>query len=137
PGIEDAIRSDLKTVKKLGWVASLGSAMDSGEVIGELAARTLEECDYTREADNQRLFAQLWAGEPDVRVPDVVAERSTRRVLTTELCAGEDLDAFAARARQEVKDRAGATLFRAAFHTVFHRAIFNGDPHPGNYLFED
>jgi predicted unusual protein kinase regulating ubiquinone biosynthesis (AarF/ABC1/UbiB family) len=137
PGIEDAIAADLRTVRKLGWMASLGTAMDSGVVLDELAARTLEECDYVREADNQRLFRDLWAGRADVRVPDVVAARSSRRVLTSELVRGETLEQFAARAPQAARDRAGATVFWAAFHTVFHRGVFNGDPHPGNYLFED
>jgi len=137
PGIEDAIAADVKTVRRLGWLASLGTAMDAGDVVGELAARTLEECDYLREADHQRLFARLWAGRADIRIPEVVPERSTRRVLTTELVEGDTLDAFAARAPQELRDRAGGTLFWAAFHTVFHHGVFNGDPHPGNYLFED
>ena len=59
PGIEDAIAADLKTLRKLSWMASLGKAIDSGEVLDELAARTLEECDYRREAENQRLFRRL------------------------------------------------------------------------------
>jgi len=137
PGIEDAIAADLRTIRKVSWLASVGSAIDSGEVLDELAARTLEECDYEREAANQRLFRALWADQPDVRVPDIVASRSTRRVLTAELVRGEPLGAFAARAPQDLRDRAGATVFRAAFHTFFHRAVFNADPHPGNYLFAD
>jgi predicted unusual protein kinase regulating ubiquinone biosynthesis (AarF/ABC1/UbiB family) len=84
----------------------LGSAIDSGEVLGELAARTLEECDYTREAANQQLFRRLWASQPDVRIPDIVAFHCTRRVLTSELVSGAPLDAFAARAPQSVRDAA-------------------------------
>jgi predicted unusual protein kinase regulating ubiquinone biosynthesis (AarF/ABC1/UbiB family) len=137
PGIEAAIAADLRTIRKLGWMASLGTAMDSGEVLDELAARTLEECDYLREAANQRLFARLWTGRADVHVPEIVASHSARRVLTSELVAGETLDQFAARAPQPLRDQAGATIFWAAFETVFHHALFNGDPHPGNYLFHD
>jgi predicted unusual protein kinase regulating ubiquinone biosynthesis (AarF/ABC1/UbiB family) len=137
PGIEDAVASDLRTLRKVGWVASLGSAMDAGEVLDELAARTLEECDYLREAANQTAFRALWAGRGDVHVPEVIAARSTRRVLTTELAAGVPLDAFVARAAQPARDRAAGAIFWAAFHTFFHHAVFNADPHPGNYLFED
>jgi predicted unusual protein kinase regulating ubiquinone biosynthesis (AarF/ABC1/UbiB family) len=135
PGVEDAITSDLATVRKLGWIASLGSSLDAREIADELAARTLEECDYTREAASQRLFASLWAERPDVHVPAVVEARSTRRVLTTELCDGVSLEAFCAQTAQPERDRAAQTIFWAAFHTFFHRAMFNADPHPGNYLF--
>ena len=137
PGIEDAVAADLRTLRKVGWMASLGSAMDAGEVLDELAARTLEECDYLREAANQTAFRALWAGRGDVHVPEVIGSRSTRRVLTTELAAGLPLDAFVARAAQPARDRAARTIFWAAFHTFFHHAVFNADPHPGNYLFED
>ncbi len=135
PGIEDAIAADLRTVRKLGWVASLGSALDAGEIADELAARTLEECDYRREAGSQQLFASLWRDRPDVQVPAVIAARSTGRVLTSALVDGVSLDEFAAVVPQAERDRAAQTIFWAAFHTFYHRAVFNADPHPGNYLF--
>jgi predicted unusual protein kinase regulating ubiquinone biosynthesis (AarF/ABC1/UbiB family) len=137
PGIEDAVASDLRTLRKVGWVASLGTAMDAGEVLDELAARTLEECDYLREAASQETFRALWAARDDIHVPAVIAARSTRRVLTTELAAGVPLDGFVAGAAQPARDRAARIIFWAAFHTFFHHALFNADPHPGNYLFED
>jgi predicted unusual protein kinase regulating ubiquinone biosynthesis (AarF/ABC1/UbiB family) len=33
-----------------------------------------------------------------------------------------------------VRDRAAVTIYRACFELIFRRAIFNADPHPGNYL---
>src|SRR5439155_25260422 len=65
-------------------------------------------------------------------VPAVIAERSTRRVLTTALVDLPRLPDFTG--PQAMRDRAGHTIFRASFELLWRRAIYNADPHPGNYL---
>lgn len=137
PGIEDALESDLETLRLLAKMGTLGTAVDADEVVDELGARSREECDYLGEADNQRLFARLWRDERDYHVPTVVEGRTSRRVLTTELCSGRGFLPFVDEASQADKDRAGTTIFRACFDSLFRHGIFNGDPHPGNYLFRD
>ncbi len=131
PGIEDAIRSDLKMVAVIARLSTVGSAVDGGALAGELRDRLIEECDYHREAANQQLFARLLAGYPGAHVPAVVAERSSRRVLTTELVDALRLGEVA---DQAARDRAGQSIFRTSFELLWQRCIYNADPHPGNYL---
>jgi hypothetical protein len=95
PGIEELLRTDIATVGRLARLATLLSPVDGRDVVEELAARVLEECDYVREADNQNRFAGLLAGDLDLAVPAVRADRSSRRVLPTVLCQGADFDSFA------------------------------------------
>ena len=38
---------------------------------------------------------------------------------------------------QVEKDLVGETLYRFAFGSLYRLAAFNGDPHPGNYIFHD
>lgn len=130
PGVEDAIRSDLKTVGALARLSAIGSPLDAGALSGELRDRLLEECDYRLEAQNQRLFAQLLAQVPGASVPAVHV--ATRRVLATELVERLRLAELTA---QPARDRAGEVIYRACFELLFRRAIYNADPHPGNYLF--
>jgi predicted unusual protein kinase regulating ubiquinone biosynthesis (AarF/ABC1/UbiB family) len=130
PGIEDAIRSDLKMVAVIARLSAIGTAVDGAGLAGELRDRLLEECDYEREAASQALFARLLATIDGARVPAVVAERSTRRVLTTVLADGVPLADSAPQSR----DRAGQVIFRACFELMWRRCIYNADPHPGNYL---
>jgi predicted unusual protein kinase regulating ubiquinone biosynthesis (AarF/ABC1/UbiB family) len=137
PGIEELLTSDLRTAGMLLRLSTFGTALDGGEVADEVKARLLEECDYVREAESQRLFTKLFDKYPDAHVPAVVADRSSRRVLTSELVRAKSFHAFADAAPQAAKDRAGAILFRTCFETVFGRCIYNADPHPGNYLFHD
>jgi predicted unusual protein kinase regulating ubiquinone biosynthesis (AarF/ABC1/UbiB family) len=130
PGIEDAIKSDLKMVGVIARLSSVGSPLDGGALAGELRDRLVEECDYEREAASQALFARLLSDVDGASVPDVIRERSRRRVLTTSFVEGARIaDVPAA-----VRDRAGLVIYRACFELIFRRAIFNADPHPGNYI---
>jgi predicted unusual protein kinase regulating ubiquinone biosynthesis (AarF/ABC1/UbiB family) len=130
PGIEDAIRSDLKMVAVIARLSTVGSPVDGAALSAELRDRLLEECDYEHEAASQRLFARLLSAIDGASVPAVVAERSTRRVLTTALAEG----ARVADAIPGARDRAGQVIYRVCFELLFRRCIYNADPHPGNYL---
>jgi predicted unusual protein kinase regulating ubiquinone biosynthesis (AarF/ABC1/UbiB family) len=130
PGIDDAIRSDLKMVAVIARLSAIGSPLDGAGLANELRDRLLEECDYEREAANQALFARLLGSIEGAHVPAVVADRSTRRVLTTVLADGVPL----ADSDPAIRDRAGQVIFRTCFELLFRRCIYNADPHPGNYL---
>jgi len=135
PGIDDAIRADLVNTdvvfRALGF---LFPGFEPGPLVEELRARLVEELDYGIEADNQRLFADWYADHPFIRVPNVIEELSTRRVLTTELAAGSrfaEVENWA----QDERDAAAEAIFRFVFRSIYRLHAFNGDPHPGNYLF--
>ena len=67
-------------------------------------------------------------------MPDVVGEFSSRRVLTTELAEGARFSEVVDWPDEE-RQLAAETLYRFAFGSVYGLAAFNGDPHPGNYIF--
>lgn len=138
PGMAELIRADLKTIGMMVRLSTVGTSVDSGALVAELRARLIEECDYRREAEHQALFARLLAEIPGASVPAVVAERTTTRVLSTALVDATRFAAFTAPAGgapQAIRDRAGQIIYRACFELIFHRCIYNADPHPGNYLF--
>ncbi len=138
PRIVDALEADLTTVDVIRRACGLvyrGS--DLGPVVDELRTRFLEECDYVQEAQNQETFRRIWSGRAGVEIPAVFGDLSTRRILVTEMATGDPLDVFAARASQAARNRAGELLFDFAFESLFRHGIFNADPHPGNYLFDD
>jgi hypothetical protein len=59
---------------------------------------------------------------------------STARVLTSELVAGSRFDELK-RWDQRERDMAAETIYRFVFRSLYRLHAFNGDPHPGNYLF--
>ena len=136
PGIADAVESDLKNAGAAeGLVALFGPrGLDPKAAYDEISRRFREELDYTLEASRQRAFAELHRGDPHIAIPSVIDERSSRRVLTTELAAGRTLEEAAALPEDE-RRRFAETLWRFVFKGNLVAGMFNADPHPGNYLF--
>jgi predicted unusual protein kinase regulating ubiquinone biosynthesis (AarF/ABC1/UbiB family) len=136
PGVAQAIASDLANAGALyRMIGLVYRNVDPVALVAELRARVTEELDYRREADNQALFATLYADHPFIHVPGVVASHSTERVLTSEEVIGRRFAELLA-SDAETRSRVGEILYRFAFGSIFRFGIFNGDPHPGNYLYE-
>jgi len=109
--------------------------LDATAVTAELRDRLTEELDYRIEAANQRDFASWYRGHPFIEIPEVVDELSTRRVLTTAFASGERFAVWERRSQAE-RDRAAEAIFRFVLRSIHDHLAFNGDPHPGNYLFD-
>jgi predicted unusual protein kinase regulating ubiquinone biosynthesis (AarF/ABC1/UbiB family) len=136
PGIERAIDADLANGAMLESLLSvLGpKALDSRRMYAELAARVREELDYELEAKRQQEFARIHCGDGEIHVPGVIADRSTRRVLTAELMHGESFE-WAAMQSPELRRHFATVLWRYVYRGNLVGGLFNADPHPGNYMF--
>ncbi len=135
PGVDRAIASDLENTDLLFQLMGvLFPGLRPEPIVAELRERLVEELDYRVEADNQRLFADAYRGHPYIHVPDVVDELSTGRVLTTDYAHGARFAEVLGWSDEE-RQLAAECLFRFAFGGIYGLHAFNGDPHPGNYLF--
>ncbi|GAA5169356.1 AarF/ABC1/UbiB kinase family protein [Pseudonocardia eucalypti] len=141
PGVDRAIRADLKNTELLATFFRLLAGMAPGltnmdlrAMAAEVSERIGEEIDYLTEAANQREFADFYRGHPFIRVPEVLDELTTRRVLTMEFVEGQRY-AEALRAGQDLRDRWSEAIFRFTAGNLRLLRAFNADPHPGNYLF--
>jgi hypothetical protein len=110
-------------------------SLDVKGLVDELRVRMLDELDYRLEASCQADFADRYRGHPFVRVPDVVPELSTTRVLTTTWVDGMSWNEFLATADEASRQRVGEIMFRFTQGSIYRARVFNGDPHPGNYRF--
>lgn len=135
PGVAEAIESDLRTNDALFMALRvMFPGIDTSTITEELRDRLSEELDYELEAKNQRYFSAYFDGHPFINVPAIYDEYSSRRVMTSELVAGSTF-ADVLEWSQEERDLAAETLFRFTFGSIYRLAAFNGDPHPGNYIF--
>jgi predicted unusual protein kinase regulating ubiquinone biosynthesis (AarF/ABC1/UbiB family) len=136
PGIDKAVEADLANGRALADFvgAFVPNTVDPTRLYEELARRFVDELDYTREAAAQERFAHLHAGDPGILIPAVIRERSSRRVLCTDLAHGEPLEAVAAWPERE-RVRIARIMWRFAYKSILVGGVFNADPHPGNYLF--
>jgi hypothetical protein len=113
---------------------TMWKSLDADAVTAELRVRLTEELDYRLEASNQEDFARWYSGHPFIRVPRVIERLSTARVLTSTLATGSRF-AQIDRWDQHERDLVGEAIFRFVFRSLHDHLAFNGDPHPGNYLF--
>lgn len=134
PGVREAIAHDLANAGMLISMAGmLSRGLDAGPVVRDLRQGILGELDYRKELKNQQRFGDIYRGHGFVRVPKVYPELSSERVLVQEYIDGEPLSR-AAELSQRERDRIAEMIFRFAFGNFYRHHLFNGDPHPGNYL---
>jgi len=135
PGIAETIAADLDNVALLRRMLRITApSQDVDALIGELRDRIREELDYRREAGNQQLWAAYYKGHPTIEIPGIISDLSTRRVVTSELVTGARF-AEVCGWPQEERDLAAETIYRFVFRSLYEVRAFNGDPHPGNYVF--
>jgi predicted unusual protein kinase regulating ubiquinone biosynthesis (AarF/ABC1/UbiB family) len=135
PGVEKAMAADLDNLGLIfAGMGQVFEGLDPKPIVAELRERLGEELDYRKEAESQRTFARYYEGHPTIHVPGVIDELSSGHVLTTELAEGASWRELLTWSREE-KDLAAETLYRFAFGSLYRLKMFNGDPHPGNYLF--
>ncbi len=136
PGVDKAIMADLDNSQLLFTVLGMVfPGMDPQPIVDEIRERLGEEVDYRIEAQNQADFHRWYATHPFIHVPAVIAEHSSQRVLTSEFADGVRFAEVDAAWSAEQKNLAAEAIYRFVFRSFYQFHAFNGDPHPGNYLF--
>ncbi|KAK0576299.1 hypothetical protein LWI29_015089 [Acer saccharum] len=127
PGVQAAISLDILILHFVAGLIKIAGKFntDLQAVVDEWASSLFRELDYKKEASNGLKFRQLYGGLPDVLVPYMYAEKTTRKVLTMQWVEGKRLS--------EVKD---LYLIEVGVYCSFSQLLENGfyhaDPHPGN-----
>jgi predicted unusual protein kinase regulating ubiquinone biosynthesis (AarF/ABC1/UbiB family) len=132
PGIARTIDSDLGLLRQ--FLRPLIQKDQLTTILTELAARLHEEVDYALEADNLAFFAQHLV-VPQVRIPQLRPELSTRAVLTTTCMPGLPLDVWLNQGPgQEAVDRVAQTLQDIFITGLYGLGVIHADPNPGNFI---
>ena len=141
PGVDETVQQDLRNIKALLQVLTrvgrdvMRQDIDHGEVYQELEERLHEELDYVNEAKNIALFQRMFRDDPDVLIPAVYPDLSSRRVLTMSRLEGYPFaDILKPGVDQATKDWVAVKYFQVMWRQVFEFGTLHTDPHPGNYL---
>ncbi|HEV8447960.1 MAG TPA: AarF/UbiB family protein [Gemmatimonadaceae bacterium] len=132
--IDRIAKEDLETIRRILAIVQFFTRLRGMESYHpEISQMIGEELDFRREAENVARIAGSFAGNRLVRMPAVVPERSTSRVLTTEFVDGAkviDFDAIQSLGldRQTVAERVVSAYCRM----IFVDGVYHADPHPGN-----
>jgi ubiquinone biosynthesis protein len=141
PGVESTVNQDLKNLKIL--LKTLGSLardvmrqkVDVNTIYGELEVRLKEELDYYLEARNMTEYGKFFADDPDIIVPMVVKDLSSRRVLTMTFIDGYPLmDVLGTEVEVDLRRWVARKCSEFAWRQVLEFGSLHTDFHPGNYL---
>ncbi len=137
PNAARMVNADLKNLKALlGNLVGLFTEIDFEPIWEEVRERLFEELDYLREAENIRRMAAVHADAPEIIVPYVVREGTTRRVLTMEFVDGiSPADAVSDQYPAQLKDQWGVTLFEFTLRCLFKHLFLHADPNFANFAF--
>ncbi|WP_296664646.1 AarF/UbiB family protein [Demequina sp.] len=141
PGIEAIVDVDLAALRRVAqWLRRIRLVSDRADMpalVEEFATVSLEEIDYLQEGQNAERFAENFAKDDRVKVPAIVWERSTRRVLALEdVTAIKITDAPALRAAGIDPADVAKVFAEVMFDQLFVHGFFHADPHPGNLFIE-
>ncbi|MEM9354915.1 MAG: AarF/UbiB family protein [Pseudomonadota bacterium] len=138
PDMQSAVEAD---VNQLGVIfsihARMNPAVDTAEMLKEIAARLREELDYELEARHMALYTKIFTDLPEIRVPDVYSDLTTKRLLSMSWLHGAPLMSYKEHALED-RNTIARAMFRAWWFPFSHFGVIHGDPHLGNYtVFED
>jgi predicted unusual protein kinase regulating ubiquinone biosynthesis (AarF/ABC1/UbiB family) len=136
PGVDASMGHDMdnlglvvKTVSKTSRV------MDGTAYFQEFRDELMLELDYRREAKLAQGFARSVAKLPDLYVPQVIEDRSARRVLTLEFLEGQTLKDWVTTSPDDAaRFRVARQLIRATYGPFLDAGEIHADPHPGNFM---
>jgi predicted unusual protein kinase regulating ubiquinone biosynthesis (AarF/ABC1/UbiB family) len=138
PGVEHLVQADLAALQFVLEVVRVllpaaERTLDTRRLFREFSRMVYEELDYQHEGHNAERFARLFAETDDIRVPSVIWEQSTRRVLVLSWVDGIKIGDTAALDRAGLNRRAIAQrLLEVYLQQVLHHGYYHADPHPGN-----
>jgi ubiquinone biosynthesis protein len=139
PGIRRRALEDLEVIAELAEFvdshSDRASRLGLGAMVGEFRRSLLDELDYRREAEHQKVFGEILADFDHICVPQPVDDYTTSRVLTMDLVDGRSIDSLGPLGRIDLDCEGLADqLIGAYLQQVLVHGFFHADPHPGNVL---
>ena len=133
PDMQSAVEADLSQLRLVFSIHKrMNPAIDTSEIAAEIGARLREELDYQLEASHMRLYGAIFEGDALIRVPEVVADLSTKRLLTMSWVDGRRVTDYKGHTEAE-RNVIARSMFRAWWYPFSHFGVIHGDPHLGNY----
>jgi aarF domain-containing kinase len=136
PGVAESIDSDIDNLATAFKAARLLPVeLDMDPMIEEAKAQLRQEANYLQEARYLERYRQLIGIDPRYRVPGLVEELTTSRILCMERLLGLPLEDLAGPEHdQDRRDAMGTSLLELVFRELFEFRLMQTDPNFSNYL---
>ena len=102
-------------------------------VVQEFSETLIKEFDFTNEAANAERFAQQFEGVDEIKVPVVLREFSSKKILTMEFISGYPVNQAKVLLKHGLDPVAlSENISGLIYKQIFMHGFFHADPHPGN-----
>jgi ubiquinone biosynthesis protein len=139
PGIRKEIADDLDSLQSIAEFldahSDFGRKYETSRIVDQFRATVMRELDYQKEAANLCELNRNLKEFERLRVPAVIDDFSTSRVLTMEYIPGTKITSLSGTVLTDLDgDVLAGELFNAYLKQILVDGFFHADPHPGNLL---
>ena len=136
PHIARVVETDLSNLSILVRIlARIEPRFDFRILIEEVRRYVPQELDFEREGRSAERIAREMSHRKDFRVPEIIWEHSSRRVLTMEFMDGIKItDRDALKAANIDQNEVAQIMMETFCEQILVNGFFHADPHPGNLL---
>ena len=142
PEIEKKVELDLKVLKKI--IPFVMSFVDQNlrfsvrPMLDQFSETIHEEMDYQKESENLKKIKENLKAYPNVIIPNVYDDFSTKNVLTLEDIPGIKITNVKALDEKGIdRQKLVIDVHKVFFVMLLRHSIFHADPHPGNISVTD
>lgn len=137
PDIQPVIERDLSIILDLAkflekYVPDIAS-LNPVAIVQEFSETLLKELDFTNEAENAERFGEQFEGVLAIKVPAVLREFSSKKILTMEFISGYPVNQVKVLRKHAIDPVAlSESISALIYQQIFVHGFFHADPHPGN-----
>jgi len=134
-GLYEQVQTDLFILDKL--TSYLFHFSDLSHAMIDIKTKLYEELDYKTELNNQQTIFKLWENHPNIKIPEVIPELSTDKILGMYYINADSLNTFILNSTQDERNNIGNYIVEFIFTNMYNNKIFYSDIHYGNFLIQD
>jgi predicted unusual protein kinase regulating ubiquinone biosynthesis (AarF/ABC1/UbiB family) len=142
PGIEKVVAKDLQVLKRVLPLAlrfvDPNLRYSAKAMLSQFIETIHEEMDYKNESVNLKRIKEDMADSPNVIVPSVYDDYSSKNVLTMEYLPGIKVTNIQALDEKGIdREQLVIDVHKVFFTMLLKHSVFHADPHPGNISVTD
>ncbi|MBX7149187.1 hypothetical protein K1X76_08870 [bacterium] len=136
PNIDEIVRSDLKTLKRIfGLFNFIFSGYGISEIYQECSKMILEELNYEAEGRNLERIRDNFKGDERYYFPKVYWELSSQKILSVEFVEGVKVTDVTSLGEKGISPHdVAVSLIHFYCKQIFVDGVYHADPHPGNII---
>ena len=137
PGVAGSIDSDLDNLYRLfTWTNFLPKGLFFDALVKHSREDLKNECDYSKEAANQKRFSELLKNNPGFHVAKVFDEVSSKHILVSEFLESLNFEDACSKLPQKIRDSIGTRIMTLTIREIFEFHFMQTDPNPANFQYD-